>query len=241
MPISRVTVTVAAACLAAIAALTVPVPDPGTADTLPIPASSVTDGHPATWQPCTTIGYTVNASLAPPGSLDDLTEVLADITTGTGIQFQLKGSTTRIPQDGDLASGPVRDDAPLTVAWAHQPTAGGGPDQSDLLSEGGDVAGRTTATTAYRARRGLLPARNRILAADVVIDADLAIDPADRSWGGRSGQRAFLQHEMLHALGLDHTPAAGSVLSPTLLPGKYSHIPEPDLHAVRALNGTCTR
>ena len=214
--------------------MTLPVPDHGAAQTLPIPAGAVSDGHPATW-PCGPIRYAVNATEAPPGALEDLTAVLTDLTAATGQTFTPAGTTTRFPEPGDIENGPAVGAAPLTIAWAHHPgTSSTGAGESALLT-GDEVAGKATTVTAYRPRRGLIPPKHTIEAADVVIDASLVADPAGGSWGGVSGQRAFLQHELLHALGLDHTATAGSVLGKALPTGRYEQLGAGDAAALRAL------
>ena len=228
--------SVAMALLCA-AAVSIPVPDRGNSAALPIPASAVIDGHPATWRTCSTVGYTLNVVAAPPGAIEDTQEVLADLAEHTGLRFAFRGLSTRMPQSGDLARGAVRADAPLTIAWSTRPdtTSPSGAGSSDLLSASGETAGRTITTDEYRPRRGLIPPRHLLVAADVVLDASLTRDIDGTTWGGRSGQRAFLQHELAHAVGLDHSDHPGSVLAPKLASGHYRSYPQFDQQALSAL------
>ena len=225
----------AALAAAGTAALTLPIPDPGHAADLPIAATSVIDGHAATWAPCRDIGYTLNTAAAPPGAAADTAAVLADLSRATGLTFTSRGATSRTPQPGTAPTGPADPDAPLTIAWAHRPGPGAGRPVSALLDASGDVAGKTVIVDAHRPRRGIIPPMHRIAAADVVLDADLTSDGLGHAWGGRSGQLGFLEHELAHAAGLDHTAAPGSVLAPALAPGDYERYPAGDVAALRAL------
>jgi hypothetical protein len=44
-------------------------------------------GDPTRWNPCEPIHYVVNASLAPPGSIEDVHEAVDMISRATGIPF----------------------------------------------------------------------------------------------------------------------------------------------------------
>ena len=147
----------AALAAAGTAALTLPIPDPGHAADLPIAATSVIDGHAATWAPCRDIGYNLNTAAAPPGAAADTAAVLADLSRATGLTFTSRGATSRTPQPGTAPIGPADPDAPLTIAWAHRPGPGAGRPVSALLDASGDVAGKTVIVDAYRPRRGIIP------------------------------------------------------------------------------------
>src|ERR671919_1647801 len=50
-------------------------------------------GRPVRWNPCEAIHYVVNASLAPPGSIEDVHEAVRRISAATGIVFVYDGLT----------------------------------------------------------------------------------------------------------------------------------------------------
>ena len=67
-------------------------------------------GTPTRWNPCDPIHYVVNATLAPPGSIEDVHEAVRRVSAATGIEFDYEGTTDEeatIYRDG-VPAGPIR-------------------------------------------------------------------------------------------------------------------------------------
>ena len=59
---------------------------------VPVPGSDRA-GTPTRWNPCDPIHYVVNATLAPPGSIEDVHEAVRRVSAATGIAFDYEGTT----------------------------------------------------------------------------------------------------------------------------------------------------
>ena len=67
-------------------------------------------GTPTRWNPCDPIHYVVNATLAPPGSIEDVHEAVRRVSAATGIDVRLRGDHRRGVDDlpGGVPAGPIR-------------------------------------------------------------------------------------------------------------------------------------
>lgn len=227
-------------CLIAIIFLA-PLPDPVPSVTT-IPAASVEHGVPATWDCSTPITWTFNPVGANPGTLEDITSVFDDYHRITGLNFRYDGTTTDIPQRDDLVNGANLTARPSDIVIAvAQPALSTSTGQTSTLLDTDDAgAAKTSTATEARARLGFIHSpSNRILAADIVLRPSADLANGD-SYGGQSGQKAFLTHEIGHAVGLDHAePFAASVMTPTL-DGHVTTLQPLDTSALRSLYSHCT-
>ena len=147
---------------------------------------------PVTWDPCRPVRYVINPVGAPPGS-DDLVHDAVRRTAGaTGLTFEYLGHTDEVNAKQREPYQPDRYDdrwAPLLISWGTE------QDQPGLAGYiaglggpivGSDPSGRLTSVSGT-----------------VLLDAadlGLAMSYPD----GPNGVRAVIQHELGHAMGLDH-------------------------------------
>jgi hypothetical protein len=168
------------------------------------------------WDPCTPIGYRVNATLATPGAVDDVKEAVHRVSQATGLTFVYRGTTSIVPQSA-WADDAYPADTQLVIAWVR-------PSQSTLWPTGSlsidgtdTVAGRGGAWHVHATDpAGRLWGRyNRGF---VLLNAGQKL-PAGFRTTGPSGSRGLeLMHEMGHVVGLDHPRQGGrqQVMYPVL-------------------------
>ena len=71
---------------------------------------------PARWDPCRTIGYRVNTTLATRGALSDVLGAMARVNRVSGLHLTYRGSTRIVPTGQNGGSYPA--DTDIVVAWA---------------------------------------------------------------------------------------------------------------------------
>ena len=70
---------------------------------------------PARWDPCRTIGYRVNTTLATRGALSDVLGAMARVNRVSGLHLTYRGSTRIVPTGRNGGSYPA--DTDIVVAW----------------------------------------------------------------------------------------------------------------------------
>jgi hypothetical protein len=168
-------------------------------------AVSTTDGvgRPiGRWDPCTPIGYRVNATRAAPGALADVREAVRRVSRATGLTFIYRGTTTVVPQ-AKWADHAYPADTALIVAWIR-------PSQSTLWPNG-TTSGSGQETVAGRSGAWYMPATDRAGRPWGRYDRGFVLldqrprFPAGFGTTGRWGSRGReLMHEMGHLVGLAH-------------------------------------
>ncbi|HEY0950237.1 matrixin family metalloprotease [Nocardioides sp.] len=146
------------------------------------------DGRaPVTWDGCREIHYVVNPDGAPAGHPAIVAAAAADLERASGLRLRYDGTThDRTFED---RAGPFGSGAPVLVAWAT-------PEEVPELA--GDVAGVGGAEA-----RALTPGRLTYVTGMVALDRDAFAAMARRP-GGTALQRAVVEHELGHVLGLGH-------------------------------------
>ncbi len=146
------------------------------------------DGRaPVTWDGCREVPYVVNPDGAPAGHLATVAAAVADLERASGLRFRYDGTTDDRTFEG--RTGPFGAGAPVLVAWAT-------PDEVPELA--GDVAGVGGAEA-----RAVTPDRLAYVTGMVALDRDAFAAMAGRP-GGTGLQRAVVEHELGHVLGLGH-------------------------------------
>ncbi len=142
---------------------------------------------PVTWDGCREIPYVVNPEGAAAGQLAQVADAVDELERASGLRFRYDGTTDDRMFEG--RSGAFGSAAPVLVAWATP---------AEVPALAGDVAGVGGAEA-----RAVAPERLGYVTGMVALDRD-----AFAAMGGRPGgadlQRAILEHELAHVLGLGH-------------------------------------
>ena len=176
--------------------------------------SSLLDGQPVRWDPCTTIHWRSNTSRGPAGGLDVLKAAVANIALQTGTRWVYDGATTTVPSTSYLPKTPTTN-RPVLLGWTDG-TA------SDLLR--GKPAGvlGMTRTVWFGTDDGQ---GHRVAATRGAV---VALDRTDRlPLRGALSWSATVLHELGHVMGLDH-PVDNRQLMAATLPSTISGLQSGD-------------
>ncbi|MCW2607443.1 MAG: putative cell wall binding repeat 2-containing protein [Frankiales bacterium] len=147
------------------------------------------------WNPCSVIGYRVNAALGGRQALADVQSAVARLSAASGLQFRYLGSTTYVPTAG---RAPLAG-SPLVISWARTGT-------SSHLGSGEVAHGGWRATTSATGHY-------RISSGYVVVRAGA---PLAMGFGSGVTRGRVLLHELGHAVGLDHVNDRVMVMNSTV-------------------------
>ncbi len=147
------------------------------------------------WNPCTTIGYRVNARQATRGAVKDTRRAFRRMAQATGFRFAYRGRTSRLPTTGTNSWYP--SDTQVVVAWAR-------PSQSSLLGAYPKAAGVGAAVAHTGYYNGDGSRTNKISRGMVVINSTMKQRPG---FGTGLTRGDTLLHEIGHAMGLSHAGA----------------------------------
>lgn len=158
---------------------------------------------PVAYDPCRPIAVVVNERTMPAGADDLVAEAVDEISTITGLQFSIEGTTDEVPGEGRAAFQPERYGdrwAPVLIAWSD-------PEEHPGLA--GSVAG-----LGGSQRIEVSPKRVVYVTGDVTLDGP-AISQIMRSANGRGKAKAVVLHELGHLLGLNHVADPAELMHPT--------------------------
>ncbi len=142
---------------------------------------------PVTWDRCGEIPYVVNPDGAPAGHLETVAAAVDELEAASGLRFRYAGTTDDRTFEGRV--GPFGSTTPVLVAWAT-------PEEVPALA--GDVAGVGGAEA-----RSVTSDRLVYVTGMVALDRDAFAAMGERP-GGAALQRAVVEHELGHVLGLGH-------------------------------------
>lgn len=156
--------------------------------------------QPVRFNPCEPVHYVVNAKLAPPGALDDLTEAIHRVEAATGMTFVNDGSTDEPASLSRPLSQPERYGnrwAPVLVVWDH-----GAPYRMEVTNPAG---GRSTPVDGVSVS-GIL-----IVNVDATAQDHGRSTPANGFGEGTTWGRVFI-HELGHLVGLGHVARSDQIM-----------------------------
>lgn len=142
---------------------------------------------PVTWDRCREIPYVVNPDGAPAGHLETVAAAVEDLADASGLRFRYDGTTD--DRGFEDRAGPFGSTAPVLIAWAT-------PEEVPALA--GEVAGVGGAEA-----RSVTPDRLVYVTGMVALDRDAFTAMGARP-DGAGLQRAVVEHELGHVLGLGH-------------------------------------
>jgi hydroxyethylthiazole kinase-like sugar kinase family protein len=167
--------------------------------------STVLDGSPVRWDPCTPIRWTANLTGAPAGALDVLRGAVARVASVTGTTWHYVGASSATPSSAYLPRTAQDSYAPILIGWTDA-------SRSDLLAGQRDTVLGMTKTSWF----GVRTADGRSIAATRA--AVVALDRTDKLplTGARSWSAVAL-HELAHVMGLGHVSDSTQLMA-TILP-----------------------
>ena len=159
---------------------------------------------PVRYNPCEPIRYVFNATLAPPGALDDLEAAIRKVEEATGLTFVNEGATDEEP----VVNRPIRQPqrygnrwAPILVAWDH-----GARFRMEPTNPAGGQSFEVDGTYVS----GVL-----IVNVDAVAQDNNRSRPASGFGEGTTWGRVFI-HELGHIVGLGHVARSDQIMFPEL-------------------------
>lgn len=212
-----------------------PVPSDASSEPLGSPApqaSSSTDylfmatvnDRPVAWDPCRPIHLVVNTAEAPVGADQLLREAVGQVSTATGLQFVVDGTTDEAPT---TARQPMDRDrygnkwSPVLVAWTNPSVV---PELSGRIA---GVAG--PASAPYHRSEEM-----HFVSGTVSLDAPDLAQILQRP-DGWALARAIVMHEVGHLVGLAHAPQPTELMAAQNV-GRTAFGPG-DLEGLRRLGG----
>ena len=166
--------------------------------------SSLLDGQPVRWDPCTAIHWRSSTARGPAGGLDVLTTAVARIASVTGTTWVYDGATTAAPTTSYLPKSPNAGDRPVLLGWTDGAS-------SDLLAGRPAQVLGLTRTVWFGTDDGLGP-RTAATRAAVV-----ALDRTDHlPLRGKLSWSTTVLHELGHVMGLDHPADSRQLMAATL-------------------------
>jgi hypothetical protein len=166
--------------------------------------SSLLDGQPVRWDPCTAIHWRSNTARGPVGGLAVLMESVAKIAALTGTTWVYDGASTTAPSTSYLPKTPASVYKPVLLGWTDGAS-------SDLLAgKPARVLGMTrTVWFGTDDGRGHRAAATRA--------ATVALDRTDKlPLRGATSWSTTVLHELGHVMGLDHPTDTRQLMASTL-------------------------
>lgn len=154
--------------------------------------STVLDGKPVRWDPCTPIRWTSNTARGPVGGLDVLKTAVARVAALTGTTWEYAGASTTTPTGGYLPTRAQSSYPPVLIGWTDGAS-------SDLLAgQAANVLGMTR-TSWFGVQ---MPDGSKLAATRAAV---IALDRTDAlPLKGANSWSTVALHELAHTMGLGH-------------------------------------
>ena len=158
-------------------------------------------GRPVTWDPFRPIHLVVNNAEAPAGANELIREASDSVSSATGLQFVIDGTTTEAPTNERAPVDNARYGgrwSPVLVAWTDPAVV------PELHGRVAGVAGPVGAPY-YTA------SQQHWVSGTVNLDGPQFREILQRG-DGRAAARAIVMHEFGHLVGLDHVPSRDELM-----------------------------
>lgn len=158
-------------------------------------------GRPVSWDPCRPIHLVVNNAEAPPGADELIREAVASVSSATGLQFVIEGTTAETPT---ARRAPLENSrygnrwSPVLVAWT---------DPSVVPELQGPVTGFAGPVEAPY----YTPSQQHWVSGTVNLDGPQFREVLQRA-DGWVAARAIVMHEFGHLVGLSHVPVKSQLM-----------------------------
>ncbi|WP_050760963.1 matrixin family metalloprotease [Aeromicrobium marinum] len=153
--------------------------------------------EPVAYDPCRPVRVVVNTLTGPPGALELVDDALEEMSSLTGLRFDLEGETTEAPSNDWQPERSGDDWQPVLIAWT---------DDDEVPDLAGNVLGLggSAWTDEGGARR--------------YVTGQVLLDGPQLATLGEDQTRATLLHELGHLVGLDHVEDEGALMQPLVGP-----------------------
>ena len=166
--------------------------------------STILDGKPVRFDPCTPIRWTSNTARGPVGGLDVLKEAVARVAAVTGTTWEYAGATTTAPAGSYLPTRAQSSYPPVLIGWTDGAS-------SDLLSGQASTVLGMTRTAWFGVQ---MPDGSKIAATRAAV---IALDRTDAlPLRGANSWKAVALHEVAHAMGLGHVADTTQLMASVL-------------------------
>jgi hypothetical protein len=165
---------------------------------------------PVAWDPCRAVHVAVNPAGAPPIGDELIRRAVADVAAATGLTFVFDVPSDERPSADRAPYQPARYGdrwAPLLITWS---------DGTETPKLSGVVAG------VGGGERLELPRGSVIVTGAVTLDRVDATAELE-AVGGPDDLQGVVEHELGHAVGLDHVDDPTQLMNPRLTPGVVTY------------------
>ena len=168
--------------------------------------STLLDGQPVRWDPCTPIRWTANTARGPAGGLEVLQEAVNRVAQATGTTWQYVGASSATATSSYLPKSTQASYPPVLLGWTDGAS-------SDLLAGQAKSVLGMTRTAWFGIQR---PDGSKVAATRAAV---IALDRTDTlPLRGATSWKALALHELGHVMGLGHVGDRTQLMATVLPP-----------------------